>query len=183
MNDSDWENFDAFVRNALRLSGTGSTSASSLSRGSSTRRPSDTQSNPTSTAEMVGVNIVKAVSILTPLLPVRTKSLIMMAISWATLVSLDLLHDSSNRALPHDLDLFFFGSLVICCVHFSSLLVFSWIQSRLHTIFVYRTRPVVSTLSVVHVLPCRRGSPSLETSGRGERQRLTGSYQTLTCTS
>ncbi|KAF9652819.1 hypothetical protein BDM02DRAFT_2631056 [Thelephora ganbajun] len=69
-NDSDWENFDAFVRNAKRLNGSsGGTSSSRTSTG----RPTNSQPVPTSTgtgnsAERVGANTVKAISIFTPFL-------------------------------------------------------------------------------------------------------------------
>ena len=70
-NDSGSENYNAFVRNAKRLNGTGDTSSGS--GGSSTGRPTSTGSVPTSTAtgnsaERVGENAVKAISIFTPLL-------------------------------------------------------------------------------------------------------------------
>lgn len=67
-NDSDWENFAAFVRNAKRLNGTGGNSSSSISH-----RPTSTSPVPTSTAagnsaERIGANTIKAISILTPFL-------------------------------------------------------------------------------------------------------------------
>jgi len=70
-NDSDWENFDAFVRNARRLNGSGDDS--SPSGGSSISRPTSSRPTPTSTgtgnsAERVGTNAVKAISIFMPFL-------------------------------------------------------------------------------------------------------------------
>jgi len=68
VNDSDSQNLAAFVRNAKRLNGTGGSTSSS---GGS--RPTSTRSVPTSTAtgnsaERIGSNTVKAISIFTPLL-------------------------------------------------------------------------------------------------------------------
>lgn len=69
-NDSDLETFDAFVRNAKRLNGSGT--SSSLG-GSVTGRPTSTQPLPTSTAagnsaERVGESTLRAISILIPFL-------------------------------------------------------------------------------------------------------------------
>ena len=71
VNDSDWENFDGFVRNAKRLNGTGGNSSSV--GGSFTGRPTSSRPVPTSTtdgssAERVGANTVVAIVILAPLL-------------------------------------------------------------------------------------------------------------------
>lgn len=70
-NDSDWENFDAFVRNAKRLNGTGEDSSSGV--GSFTGRPTSSKPVPTGTtdgssAERVGANTMAAVVIFAPLL-------------------------------------------------------------------------------------------------------------------
>jgi len=68
-NDSNSENFDAFVRNARRLNGSSGGTSSST-----TRRPTSSPSVPTSTAtagnsaESVGASVVEAVFILTPFL-------------------------------------------------------------------------------------------------------------------
>lgn len=67
-NDSDWENFDAFVRNAKRLNGSGGSTSSSI-----VRRPTSTRPVPTSTAtgnsaERVGENTIWAIFIFTPFL-------------------------------------------------------------------------------------------------------------------
>ena len=71
-NDTDWENYDAFVRNAKRLNGTGDDSGSS-GGGSFTGRPTSSRPVPTSTtdgssAERVGANTVVAIAALAPLL-------------------------------------------------------------------------------------------------------------------
>ena len=69
-NDSDWENFDAFVRNAKRLNGTGGDSNSG--GGTFTGRPTSSRPVPTTTAgssaERVGTNTVVAIAVLAPLL-------------------------------------------------------------------------------------------------------------------
>jgi len=70
VNNSDWENFDGFVRNAKRLNGTGGNSSSG---GSFTGRPTSSRPVPTSTtdgssAERVGANTVVAIVMLAPLL-------------------------------------------------------------------------------------------------------------------
>lgn len=74
-NDTDWENFEAFVRNAKRLNGTGDGTSSGSGGRSSTGGPSGTRSSsPTSTgstgnsAERVGANTMKVISIFTPFL-------------------------------------------------------------------------------------------------------------------
>jgi len=68
VNDSDSQNLAAFVRNAKRLNGTGGNITSSGGT-----RPTSTRTAPASTAtgnsaEMVGANTVKAISVFTPLL-------------------------------------------------------------------------------------------------------------------
>lgn len=69
-NDSGLENFDAFVRNAKRLNGTGT--SSSLG-GSVTGQPTSTRPLPTSTAagnsaERTGESTLRAISIFIPFL-------------------------------------------------------------------------------------------------------------------
>ena len=69
-NDSDWQNFDAFVRNAKRLNGTG---GSSSGGGSFTGRPSSSRPVPTGTTDgnsagRVGGNVVMATVLFAPLL-------------------------------------------------------------------------------------------------------------------
>lgn len=70
-NNSDWENFDAFVRNAKRLNGTGGDSGSG-GGGSFTGRPTSSRPVPTSTtdgssAERVGGSTMVAIVTLAPL--------------------------------------------------------------------------------------------------------------------
>jgi len=67
-NDSDWENYDAFVRNAKRLNGTGGSSSSSGSRPTSTRLANPTSTSSGNSAERVGTNAMKVISIFTPFL-------------------------------------------------------------------------------------------------------------------
>jgi len=67
-NDSDWENFDAFVRNAERLNGTGGSSSSATGNRPSTTRPVPTSTAAGNSAESVGANAVKIISIFTPIL-------------------------------------------------------------------------------------------------------------------
>jgi hypothetical protein len=68
-NNSGWENFDGFVRNAERLNGSGgSTTSSSLTHRSSSSRPSATSTATGNSAEKVGENTVRAISIFAPFL-------------------------------------------------------------------------------------------------------------------
>jgi hypothetical protein len=67
-NDSDWQNFGAFVRNAKRLNGT-STSSSSFSRPpTSTLHPTPTSTTTANSAERVGANAIKMIFMLAPIL-------------------------------------------------------------------------------------------------------------------
>jgi len=68
INDSDWENLDAFVRNAKRLNGSGDTSSSSLTGRPTSARPVPTSTAAGNSAERVGENTVKAISIFAPFL-------------------------------------------------------------------------------------------------------------------
>jgi len=67
-NDSDWENFDAFVRNAKRLNGSGGGTSSSISSRPTSLLPVPTSTGTDNSAESVGANAVWAISIFTPFL-------------------------------------------------------------------------------------------------------------------
>lgn len=67
-NDSDWENFGAFVRNAKRLNGSSGGTSSSLTRRPTSLLPVPTSTGTDNSAESVGANAVRAISIFTPFL-------------------------------------------------------------------------------------------------------------------
>lgn len=65
-NDSDWENFQAFVRNAKRLNGSSGGTSSSLSRRPTSSLPVPTSTSTENSAMSVGENTVWVISIFAP---------------------------------------------------------------------------------------------------------------------
>jgi len=65
-NDSDWENFEAFVRNAKRLNGSSGGISSSFSRRPTSSLPVPTSTTTGNSATSVGVDAVMIISILAP---------------------------------------------------------------------------------------------------------------------